>query len=94
MSIILEQWNYLYLPAKTGLSAAPEYIMIGAPNNDKAMQSRQQPLDIPLDCVAGQGAIWGSRLFVSPDFVEGDLHNLWYVYNAFMKMDINWHNLD
>lgn len=27
------------------------------PNNDKAMQSRQKPLDILHDCVVGQGAI-------------------------------------
>ena len=36
----------------------------------------------------------GLTVFVSPDFIEGDLHNPWYVYNAFIKMDINWHNLD
>lgn len=36
----------------------------------------------------------GLALFVSPDFIKGDLHNLRYVYKAFMKMDISWHNLD
>lgn len=73
------------------LDARPEYIMIGDPNNDKAMH---RPLDIPRTVRPSQGAFWGFALFVSPDFIEGDLHNLWYVCNAFMKMDINWHNLD
>ena len=76
MSIILEQWNYLYLPAKNGPLCSSRIHYDRDRNNDKAMQSRQQPLDIPQDCVAGHGAISGPRLFVSPDFVEGDLHNL------------------
>lgn len=50
---------------KKVLNARTEYIMIETPNNDKAMQSRHQLLDIPQACVVGQGAIWGSQcLFV------------------------------
>lgn len=51
-------------------------------------------LEIPQDCTVGQNFIWGFHCFVSPHFIEGDSNNLWYVYNAFMKMDIKWHNLD
>lgn len=35
-----------------------EYVMTEAPNNDRAIQSRQKQPDIPQDCVASQGAIW------------------------------------
>lgn len=51
---------------KKGLYASPEYIVIQTPKNDKAMWSRHQPLDIPQDCVMGQGAIYGSYCLFLP----------------------------
>lgn len=41
------------------LYALIEYMTTAMPNNDKAIQSREQTLDIPQDCVVCQGAIWG-----------------------------------
>ena len=46
---------------KKSLNAHTECIMIETPNNDEAMQSRQQPFDIPQVCDVGQGAIWDSQ---------------------------------